>query len=98
MNFEQRPNSNLKNDNFNILDTNNIRNDKQVIVDVNDPSNSSFAHNKKDLNKINGLFIQYGIIEGYDSKETVHMSYFDENPLEPRFYMFGRFNIFSQLL
>lgn len=37
-----------------------------------------------------GLYIQYGIIQGYDSKETVHLSYFDQDPLELRYYMFGR--------
>ncbi len=37
-----------------------------------------------------GLFIQYGITEGYDSNETVQLSFFDESPLEPRYYMFGK--------
>ncbi len=37
-----------------------------------------------------GLFIQYGIVEDYDSKETVYMSFFDDAPLEPRYYMFGK--------
>ena len=37
-----------------------------------------------------GLYLQYGIIEGYDSKETVYLSYFDSDPLEPRYYMFGK--------
>ena len=37
-----------------------------------------------------GLFIQYGIVQGYDSKEIVHLSFFDETPLEPRYYMFGK--------
>ena len=37
-----------------------------------------------------GLYIQYGIVQGYDSKEFVHLSYFDESPLEIRYYMFGR--------
>ncbi len=41
-----------------------------------------------------GLFFQYGIIEGYDSKETVKLSFFDENPLEPRYYMFGKYVLF----
>ncbi len=39
-----------------------------------------------------GLFIQYGIIDGYDSTETVHLSYFDPNPLELRYYMFGSYD------
>jgi hypothetical protein len=43
------------------------------------------------LKKVVGLYIQYGIIQGYDSDEIVHLSYFDENPLEPRYYMFGSY-------
>ena len=39
-----------------------------------------------------GLFIQYGIIDGYDSAETVHLTYFDPNPLELRYYMFGSYD------
>jgi hypothetical protein len=39
-----------------------------------------------------GLFIQYGIIQGFDSKETVQLGFFDENPLEPRYYMFGKYD------
>lgn len=40
-----------------------------------------------------GVFIQYGIVQGYDSREVVKLSYFDENPLEPRFYMFGKYKL-----
>lgn len=57
-------------------------------------NSNSFYVNKNTTVKVKqvlGLFIQYGIIEGYDSDEIVHLSYFDENPLEPRYYMFGRF-------
>ena len=39
-----------------------------------------------------GIYIQYGIIEGQHSKETVHLNYFDQNPLEPRYYMFGSYD------
>lgn len=39
-----------------------------------------------------GLNIQYGTIDGYDSKEQVHLSYFDQNPLELRYYMFGSYD------
>ncbi len=39
-----------------------------------------------------GLLIQYGIIDGYDSVETVHLTYFDTNPLELRYYMFGSYD------
>ena len=37
-----------------------------------------------------GLYIQYGIVDGYDSNEIVHLSYFDASPIELRYYMFGR--------
>lgn len=40
-------------------------------------------------NQTIGLFIQYGIFQGYESKQIVHLSYFDDSPLEPRYYMFG---------
>lgn len=53
------------------------------------PENLNVSSNEK-LNKKLGLYIQYGIIEGQDSNEFVYLSYFDENPLETRYYMFGR--------
>jgi hypothetical protein len=62
---------------------------------------NSFYTNKntttKNLKQVVGLYIQYGIIQGYDSDEIVHLSYFDENPLEPRYYMFGRY-LFSNFV
>ena len=33
---------------------------------------------------------EYGIVDGYDSNEIVHLSYFDASPIELRYYMFGR--------
>lgn len=39
-----------------------------------------------------GLFIQYGIVQDYESKGTVHLSYLDRNPLELRYYMFGSYD------
>ncbi|RNA33125.1 putative mucin-4 [Brachionus plicatilis] len=42
--------------------------------------------------KQTGLYVQYGIIEGYDSKEKVHLYYFDTKPIEPRYYMFGSYD------
>lgn len=55
--------------------------------------NSSSLNSKigEKSNKKLGLYIQYGIIEGQDSNESVYLSYFDENPLETRYYMFGRY-------
>lgn len=55
---------------------------------VND-EDSFFFKNEKKIEQT-GLYIQYGIIDGYDSSEFVHLNYFDENPLELRYYMFGR--------
>ncbi len=47
--------------------------------------------------RVVGLYIQYGTIEGYNSDQIVHLSYFDPEPLEPRYYMFGRYlNSFSK--
>ena len=42
--------------------------------------------------RVLGLYIQYGVIEGYDAHPVVHLAYFDESPLEPRFYMFGSYD------
>lgn len=39
-----------------------------------------------------GLYIQYGIIEGNESREKVHLTYFDSYPIEPRYYMFGSYD------
>ena len=50
---------------------------------------------KRQLNKdrfTTGLYIQYGIVKGYDAKGEVQLSYFDTEPLEPRYYMFGSFD------
>jgi hypothetical protein len=60
------------------------KNDNEILFD-------SISKNKNTKeSKITGLYLQYGIVHGYDSKQVVHLSYFDEAPLEPRFYMFGR--------
>jgi hypothetical protein len=37
-----------------------------------------------------GLVIEYGIINGYGSSGEIKLSYFDQDPFEPRYYMFGR--------
>lgn len=64
----------------------------------NDKRNSHYSQNKDFYFKYEqeleqtGLYIQYGIIQGYDSKETVHLSYFDKDPLELRYYMFGSYD------
>ncbi|CAF0786869.1 unnamed protein product [Brachionus calyciflorus] len=47
---------------------------------------------EKRNDNIIGLYMQYGIIDGYDSREKVHLSYFDSKPLEPRYYMFGSYD------
>jgi hypothetical protein len=38
-----------------------------------------------------GLFIQYGVVRGFEAQEDVKLAFYDENPLEPRYYMFGRY-------
>ena len=48
-----------------------------------------YSRNESKRNQT-GLYIQYGIVDGFDSNEIVHLSYFDENPIELRYYMFGR--------
>jgi hypothetical protein len=54
------------------------------------PNKEFYFKNEEEIDQT-GLYIQYGIIQGYDSKEHVHLSYFDKEPLELRYYMFGRF-------
>ena len=56
---------------------------------LNGSSHGSFAPNSR---YITGLYIQYGIVKGYESQGEVQLSYFDEDPLEPRYYMFGRYH------
>jgi hypothetical protein len=60
--------------------------------DINQNGTSSFVNkpNEAYYNRIVGLYIQYGIIQGYESTEVVKLAYFDDTPLEPRYYMFGR--------
>lgn len=50
-----------------------------------------YFKNEQDIEHT-GLYIQYGIIQGYDSKEIVHLNYFDPDPLELRYYMFGSYD------
>ena len=57
----------------------------------NASSDSLYYKPEEDIDQM-GLYIQYGTIGGYDSKELVHLSYFDPNPLELRYYMFGSYD------
>ena len=89
MNYESREilsSENSSNSSFNILNEKNFKTNQ---LNENIASNNSF-YKKGNSNQLIGLNIQYGIIQGYESKEVVHLSYFDQQPIEPRYYMFGR--------
>lgn len=64
---------------------------RRFFICMNFESREMSSINNKQENRSNvGVYLQFGIVQGYDSIETIKLAYFDQEPLDVRFYMFGR--------
>lgn len=69
---------------------------RRFFICMNFESREMSSINNKQENRSNvGVYLQFGIVQGYDSIETIKLAYFDQEPLDVRYYMFGRLEKFS---